>query len=142
MKKLDQQNQTDSRLAACTGASQVDGNREELAVPSNTAINNCNNPSGEVKFLRWGIDSLYVSYQGNLFPEVDGKLKTLKAIAQSERYQEQATAQYIVGDHIFEVKDKGSSFFSYILEDNAFRIQLSRPGKSVPMAYVKLSMNT
>jgi len=138
-KKQTSHPQTASRLAACTGASQVDGNREAVAVPSNTAINNCNNPSGEVKFLRWGIDSLYVSYQGNLFPEVDEKLKSLKAIAQSERYQEQATAQYIVGDHIFEVKDKGSSFFSYILEDNAFRIQLSRPGKSVPMAYVKLS---
>ena len=29
--------------------------------------------------------------------------------------------------------------FAYILEDNAFRIQLSRPNKSVPMAYVKVS---
>ena len=29
--------------------------------------------------------------------------------------------------------------FAYVLEDNAFRIQLSRPNKSVPMAYVKVS---
>jgi len=29
--------------------------------------------------------------------------------------------------------------FSYVLEDNAFRIQLSRPNKAVPMAYIKIS---
>jgi len=135
----DSQNLTDSCVPARTGASQVDGDREAVAVPSNTAINNCNETFSGVKFLRWGIDSLYLSYQGELFPDVDTKLKALKAIAQSDRFQEQAQAQYVIDDHIFEVKDKGSSFFNYILEDNAFRIQLSRPGKAVPMAYVKLS---
>jgi hypothetical protein len=29
--------------------------------------------------------------------------------------------------------------FSYVLEDNAFRISLSRPNKAVPMAYIKIS---
>jgi len=119
-------------------AEQVDGDREAVAVPSNTATNN-SNKNGEVKFLRWGIDSLYLSYQGQLFPHVNEQLKALKAIAQSERFEEQATAQFVIDKHIFEVKDKGSSFFNYILEDNAFRIQLSRPGKAVPMAYVKIS---
>jgi hypothetical protein len=51
----------------------------------------------------------------------------------------QAKAQLKIGDHLFEVKDKGTSMFSYVLEDNAFRIQLSRPKKAVPMAYVKIS---
>lgn len=115
------------------------GDREAEAVPSNTAINNCNNHSGEVRFLRWGIDSLYLSYQGELFPSVNQQLIALKAKAQSEKVDQQAEAQLVIGEHIFEVKDKGSSFFNYVLEDNAFRIQLSRPGKSVPMAYVKLS---
>lgn len=46
-----QSNQTDSRDAARTGASQADGDRESVAVPSNTATNNSIN--GEVKFLRW-----------------------------------------------------------------------------------------
>jgi hypothetical protein len=118
----------------------ADGDREAVTVPSNTVINNSNDPVfGEVKFLRWGIDSLYLSYQGNLYPEVDERLSELKRQAQSERAQEQSQAQYVVGEHLFEVKDKGSSFFNYVLEDNAFRIQLSRPGKAVPMAYVKLS---
>lgn len=116
-----------------------DGDREAVAVPSNTAINNSNPETGEVNFLRFGVDSLYLSYQGELYPDVNERLKALKAIAQAEHPQEQAKAQYVVGEHLFEVKDKGSSFFNYVLEDNAFRIQLSRPGKAVPMAYVKLS---
>lgn len=122
-----------------TGVSQVGGDREAVAVPSNTAINNSNNETGGLKFLRFGVDSLYLSYQGDLYPDVNERLKALKAIAQAETSHEQAMAQYAVGEHLFEVKDKGSSFFNYVLEDNAFRIQLSRPGKAVPMAYVKLS---
>ncbi len=131
--------QTASSEPTRPGDSRAVGDREAEAVPSNTAINNCNNLSGEVRFLRWGIDSLYLSYQGELFPDANQQLIALKAKAQSERVDQQAEAQLVIGEHIFEVKDKGSSFFNYVLEDNAFRIQLSRPGKSVPMAYVKLS---
>lgn len=109
------------------------------SVPSNTAINNCNSLSGVVKFLRWGVDSLYLSYQGNLHPEVNQQLADLKRLAQSENPLEQAKAQFNVGDHLFEVKDKGSSMFNYVIEDNAFRIQLSRSGSTVSMAYIKLS---
>lgn len=125
--------------AARTGASRADGDPVMEAVPSNTAINNCNSLSGVVKFLRWGVDSLYLSYQGNLHSEINQQLADLKRLAQSENPLEQAKAQLNVGDHLFEVKDKGSSMFSYVIEDNAFRIQLSRPGKAVPMAYIKLS---
>jgi len=129
-------NQTDSREAAYP-AQQGGGDCETVAVPSNTATNNSIN--GEVKFLRWGVDSLYLSYQGELHPEINEQLIQLKRQAQSDRQLDQAKAQIKVGDHLFEVKDKGTSMFAYILEDNAFRIQLSRPGKAVPMAYVKLS---
>lgn len=131
------EHQTDSRDSARTGASQTDGDRESVAVPSNTATNNSIN--GEVKFLRWGVDSLYLSYQGNLHPEINEQLIQLKRQAQSDKQNDQAKAQIKVGDHLFEVKDKGTSMFNYVLEDNAFRIQLSRPNKAVPMAYVKLS---
>jgi hypothetical protein len=116
-----------------------DGDREAVAVPTNRATNNSNHESLEVKFLRFGVDSLYLSYQGDLFPNIDQKLSKLKKIAQSDRQAQQAKAQLKIGDHLFEVKDKGTSMFSYILEDNAFRIQLSRPSKFVPMAYVKIS---
>jgi len=115
----------------------TDGDREAVAVPSNTATNN--SMHGEVKLLRWGIDSLYLSYQGELHADINQKLIQLKKQAQSENPQEQAKAQLKIGEHLFEVKDKGTSMFSYVLEDNAFRIQLSRPNKAVPMAYVKIS---
>lgn len=124
---------------ARTHASVSDVDCEAVAVPSNTATNNSNIEFNGVKFLRFGVDSLYLSYQGDLFPEVHQKLIELKKLAQSERADFQAKAQLKVGDHLFEVKDKGTSMFSYILEDNAFRIQLSRPNKAVPMAYVKIS---
>lgn len=103
---------------------------------SNTVSNNCNTPY--FKLLRFGVDSLYLSYPGELFSDVDDELKELKQIAQSSELHEQIKAQYPINDHIFEVKDKGARFFPYILEDNAFRIQFSRT-RSMPFAYVKLS---
>ncbi len=131
--------QTSSRASARTPRQRrTDGNREAVAVPSNTATNNSINGL-DIKYLRYGVDSLYLSYQGELFKDVDLRLIELKRLARSENPAEQAKAQYRIGDHLFEVKDKGSSMFAYVLEDNAFRIQLARPKKAVPMAYVKIS---
>ena len=135
--QLNNTTSTDSREPARTDASQADGDRESVAVPSNTATNN--SITGEIKPLRWGIDSLYLSYQGNLHDHINSQLAVLKKQAQSDKVNEQAKSQIQIGDHLFEVKDKGTSMFNYVLEDNAFRIQLSRPNKSVPMAYVKIS---
>jgi hypothetical protein len=105
--------------------------------PSNTVPYNSN--SDYFKLLRFGVDSLYLSYQGDLFPEVQDRLSKLKLLAQNPEINQQALAQYTIAGHIFEVKDKGSSVFPYVLEDGAFRIQLSRASKKLPMAYVKLS---
>jgi hypothetical protein len=108
------------------------------APPSNTASNKCN--VGFFKPLRWGVDSLYLSFPGALAESVDKKLQALKQAAQSLRAHEQVGAQYKVDEHIFEVKDKGSGLFPYVLQDNCFRIALSRPtAKSLPMAYVQVS---
>lgn len=107
------------------------------APPSNTASHN-SNPE-YFRPLRWGTDSLYLSYPGELRPEVENRLKRLKALAQSQDPSEQAQAQYPLGEHIFEVKDRGASLFPYILQDGTFRIQLARPSKTLPMAYVKVS---
>jgi hypothetical protein len=82
---------------------------------------------------------LYLSYQGDIFPEVQERLTKLKQLAQHPEADQQALAQYSIAGHIFEVKDKGSSVFPFVLEDGAFRIQLSRASKRLPMAYVKLS---
>jgi hypothetical protein len=104
--------------------------------PSNTVSNNCN---GEYfKALRWGVDSLYLSYPGELMPEVNERLTALKLMAQSLNPVEQSQAQYSLGDHLFEVKSMAPRGFAFLLEDNAFRIQLSRSTK-LPAAYVKIS---
>lgn len=104
--------------------------------PSNTVPNNCNREY--FKLLRFGVDSLYLSYPGELLPEVDEELKELKQVAQSPELHEQAFAQYPINEHIFEVKGSGKGFFPYVLRDNAFHIQLSR-SRSIPFAYVQLS---
>jgi hypothetical protein len=151
----------DSKPNHLTTNSQEDGRRttftseedevrelvESVAVPSNTATNNSINEENnietsedfKIKFLRFGVDSLYLSYQGVLFDHIDQKLNLLKQQARSDNPEQQAKAQIKIGDHLFEVKDKGTSMFSYVLVDNAFRIQLSRPLKMVPMAYIKIS---
>lgn len=104
--------------------------------PSNTVPNNCNREY--FKLLRFGVDSLYLSYPGELLPEVDEELKELKLIAQSPEQHLQVQAQYPIGEHNFEVKSSGKGFFPYVLRDNAFHIQLSR-SRSIPFAYVQLS---
>ena len=139
-----QQNPTATSLApARSGASRADGGQEAAealasgAPPSNTAPDNCND--GYFKALRWGVDSLYLSYPGELSRESQARLDELKQLAQSSEPGAVAKAQLPLGGHVFEVKERGASLFPYILEDNAFRIQLSRPGRQAPLAYVKIS---
>jgi len=105
--------------------------------PSNTVPYNCN--TEYFKLLRFGVDSLYLSYQGELYPEVKERLTKLKQLAQHPEIDQQAQAQYAIAGHIFEVKDRGSSIFPFVIEDGAFRISLSKTSKKTPMAYVKLS---
>lgn len=57
------------------------GKVEQDTEPSNTVSNNSN--SEYFKPLRWGVDSLYLSYPGEIFPEADSLLKEKKKIAQS-----------------------------------------------------------
>jgi hypothetical protein len=106
------------------------------AQPSNTASNNCK--PEYFKALRWGIDSLYLSFPGELLPQVNERLTVLKLRAQSADPLEQSQAQYPFEDHLFEVKSTAPRGFAFLLEDNAFRIQLSRSIK-LPAAYVKIS---
>ena len=110
------------------------------APPSNTAPHNSNNTSPDgFRLLRRAVDSLYLSYPGDLHPGVLARLTELKDKAQSPDPVVQSKAQFVAGSHIFEVKDKGAGRFPFVLDDNAYRIQFSRPGKKLPMAYVKVS---
>src|SRR5689334_21478262 len=72
------------------------------APPSNTAPDNS---SPSFRLLRWGIDSLYLSYPGELAESVKANLRKLKLKAQGSE-QEASKAQLQIGDHVFEVKDK------------------------------------
>ena len=112
--------------------------------PSNTVSNSYGN-GHQAKILLIGVDSLYLSYCGELGSDVAFALLEKKLLAQSRLPSEQAMAQWPVGSHLFEVSDKGQRVkgqggFAFILEDNAFRICLSSSeSRSLPMAYVKVS---
>ncbi len=106
------------------------------APPSNTAPDSCN-----LAFLplRWGIDSLYLSYPGELADHREAELKHLKALAQSAPH-EAARAQLAIDGHVFEVRDKSSGLFAFTLVDGSYMIRLSsRRSKKTPMAYVQVS---
>jgi len=107
------------------------------APPSNTA--SPNSIESDPQILRFGVDSLYLSYSGKLSDEVARQLVERKALAQSEDVRERAKAQYAVGDHCFEVRDRGAGLFPYVLDDGHFRVQLARAGTQLPMAYGKVS---
>ena len=120
----------------------------EGASPSNTAPHNSididkgkeeREKEHGFRLFRVAVDSLYLSFPGDLSPAIEATLKQLKAYGQSLDMENQCKAQYPVGDHIFEVKDKGAGMFPYVLDDNAYRIQFARPGKKLPMAFVKVS---
>lgn len=107
------------------------------ATPSNTAPHSCRPVE---RILRWGVDSLYLSFPGKLHEETEAKLIRLKEKAQSPDPREKAQAQWVVGEHAFEVKDKGAGVFAFVLEDACFRISFSkRTANKLPMATVKLS---
>jgi len=121
--------------------------RELGAQPSNTAPPNCikpdkSDPSDDhgTKILRSGIDSLYVSYQGTLHPEIEQKLEQCKNYAQSTDPDEQAKAVIYLVDHNFMVKPTGKGKYAYVIVDNWFHIQIARSTtKQIPMVYIQIS---
>lgn len=85
------------------------------------------------------MDSLYLSYPGQLSESWDARLDELKTFAQSDDENEQAQAQVTICAHLFEVRDKGMPRFPYVLVDNSFFIKLNRKSKTLPMAHVQVS---
>lgn len=103
---------------------------------SNTAPDNSN---FIYQPLRWGIDSLYLSYPGELTSSRESELRSLKTQAQGPSH-EAAKAQIQLGSHVFEVKDKSSGLFAFTLVDDAYMIRLAAgKSKKLPMAYVQVS---
>ena len=113
---------------------------EQGTPPSNTVPPNYISTSENTQLLRFGIDSLYLSFPGTLSSDIDEELTNLKLIAQSNDDIEKATAQKKIGNHLFEVLGKGSGRFPFILANNIFRIELSHhASQSLPLAYIKIS---
>jgi hypothetical protein len=101
-------------------------------------INGENEENPPCRILRCAVDSLYLSYKGELSPEVDDRLEDRKKSAQSEEDEEQSIAQITIADKLFSVAPHGAGRFRYVLDNGDFRMQISR-GKKLPLAYVKIS---
>jgi hypothetical protein len=82
------------------------------------------------------VDSLYLTYKGALKDDVFEALQQRKEWAQ--KAETAGLAQYIIGDHFFEVRAHGARNYPFILVDNAFRIQLSLGVGDVPFAVVQI----
>ncbi|RKZ03598.1 hypothetical protein DRQ25_17665, partial [Candidatus Fermentibacteria bacterium] len=107
------------------------------APPSNTAP--ANSVDGDSKILRAGIDSLYLSYSGNLRDHIEQKLIELKELAQSDDFEEQSQAILEIQDSRFKVLARGAPRFPYILNDGMYNIRLSSgASEKMPLAAVQL----
>ncbi len=122
--------------AAAGGGAGAEGTQPTNRVPSKYI----NQEKSELpcRILRCAVDSLYLSYKGELSPEMDDRLEDRKKSAQSDEDEEQSIAQITIADKLFSVAPHGASRFRYVLDNGDFRIQISR-GKKLPMAYVKIS---
>lgn len=103
------------------------------APPSITAPANCIRP------LRHGVDSLYLSYPGQLDRDMALMLQTLKDAAQSFDDRIQAGAGLSMDDHDFTVLGRGRGRFAFVLEDGWFRLELANASANVlPLAHVQV----
>ncbi|MDN3512524.1 MAG: hypothetical protein NG784_14645 [Candidatus Jettenia sp.] len=94
----------------------------------------------ELKELFKGIDSLYVSYKGTPKEGLQEHLEEKKKLAQSEQEKEQALARIITHDHCFEVLNRGTKWYSFILVDNWYHLQISGSKRQkLPQVYVQIS---
>jgi hypothetical protein len=110
------------------------------APPSNTAPENSKGQRhDQTAIVGAGVDSLYLSIPGELKSGIQTLLARLKEQAQSRDPEVRALAQYPVQDWVFGVSDKGARLFSYILTDARYRIELTRPSATLPLAHVQIS---
>lgn len=115
------------------------GSPKAGAPSSNTAPSNCNGGGG-TQILRVGIDSLYLSYAGEISTETAVRLKELKTLAKSSDSHNVKLAQYPASGHLFKVHDRGSFPFEFILSDNWYRVAIAGLGaRSVALAHAKLA---
>jgi hypothetical protein len=126
-------------VATETGrAGQRDSSSFQGAPPSNTAPHNCNSIN-DVVILRSGVDTLQLSYRGELREESELRLVELKQLARSDLKSEKAYAQWELGGELFSVSPHGSGSFSYVLKNPSYRLCLSNGRGAMPLAFVQVS---
>lgn len=109
------------------------------ASPSNTAPYN-SETGGNVRIIRSGIDSLYLSYPGQLSTDTGIRLETLKKLAQSDNPKDSALAQFDANGHLFTVSDRARGVFAYVLRDNWYQISVaSHKARALPLASAQIS---
>jgi hypothetical protein len=132
---------SDHTAAQASNPPEADTAAAAGAPPSNTAP--ANSTPAIAKILHTGIDSLYVSFEGTLLPRWEVRLRELKQAAQSDSEADKLEAQVEIGDHRFEVRDKGRPHYAYLICDNWFSISLaSASAQAMPVAYVQISSET
>lgn len=94
----------------------------------------------DTTLLRTGIDSLYLTFRGELNDDASDRLIKLKQLAQSERASNASLSQYEIDGHLFEVMGNGRNPYAFILDDANYRIEIAKKGaKLIPMAYCRIS---
>ncbi|MGV3590886.1 MAG: replication initiation factor [Gammaproteobacteria bacterium] len=112
---------------------------DQGTAPSNTVPCNSRDDS-DTTILRTGIDTLYLSYQGDLFSEQAIRLSRCKELAQSSDPQTAALAQMELGSHLFEVADKGRGIYPYVLRDAWYQLQVSKQfAQHKPLVFALIS---
>ena len=110
------------------------------AQASNTAPDNCIPPSSGPVLLTRGIDSLYLSFTGRLFGDVERRLDHAKECAQKDDWESQALAAISVAGQVFTVLPYGRGKFQFVIRSEAFTIQLSnRKNSKLPVCYCQVS---
>lgn len=103
------------------------------AAPSNTAHATCTP-------LRYGVDSLYLSFAGDLTDEGAIRLEEARENARSDDESLQTLAQLSILDHLFEAGPTGGRLFRYSLADHAYRLRIKgQNAKRVPLATAQIS---
>ncbi|MBL4571865.1 MAG: hypothetical protein JKY86_02180 [Gammaproteobacteria bacterium] len=107
--------------------------------PSNTVPPTSINQSS-TRILRTGVDSLYLSYQGDMHADAAIRLSELKHLAQSDKGSDAVLAQFKVGDQLLEVLGHGRPPYTYVLVDGWFRLEVAKEDAvRLPMAYCKIA---
>lgn len=97
-------------------------------------------PDGSSRILRTGIDSLYLSFRGELAEDTSIRLNKLKELARSDFSSRTSLAQIKLHEHLFEVAGNGRHPFAYILADAWYRLEVSKKdAKSAPLAHCRIA---